>query len=272
MENNNLQFKRVFSSFPEVVAGFTNRWGGVSRSPYDTLNLALHVGDDKESVLQNRNILAEKIGLPKNGFAWMNQVHSNYIEIIEKSGKVLETDGLITNKPGLGLLVLVADCIPILFYDPKQKVVAVAHAGREGSFQNIAGKMIAKLQKDFKVGPRDIEVSLGPSIQKSCYGVDEDIIKRFREQWGEECIYKNTNLDLPFLNKNQLLIAGVKKENIFVSKICNHCDIITQRLFTIIMDNVFTNIRRYRYFSWYYWFFLCFISTLLENISCNCTS
>jgi len=224
MENNNLQFKRVFSSFPEVVAGFTNRWGGVSKSPYNTLNLALHVDDDKESVLQNRNILTEKIGLPKNGFAWMNQVHSNRIEIAEKGGNILETDGLITNKPGLGLLVLVADCIPILFYDPKQRVVAVAHAGREGSFQNITGKMIAKLQKDFGSNPQDIKVSLGPSIQKKCYEVSADITKRFREQWGKDYIYKNTNLDLPFLNKNQLLNAGVKKENISISKICNHCD------------------------------------------------
>ncbi len=224
MEKNNLQCSKTFSSSLGVVAGFTNRWGGISKSPYNTLNLALHVNDNKKNVLENRNLLAKEIGLKENNFSWMNQVHSDHIEIIEKSGKILETDGLITNKVGLGLLVLVADCIPILFYDSVQKVVAVAHAGREGSFQNIAGKMIFKLQKDFNSDPKDIEVSLGPSIQRSCYGVNEDITKRFREQWGGEYIYKNTNLDLPLLNKNQLLTAGVKRENIFISQICTHCD------------------------------------------------
>ncbi len=207
-----------------VVAGFTDRWDGVSKPPYNTLNLALRVGDSGKDVLENRQLLAEKLTIKPSNFAWMNQVHSDKIVPVIKSGEVLKTDGLITTQPELALMVLVADCIPILFYDPKQKIIAVAHAGREGSFLNIAGKMILKLQKEYNSNPQNIKVYLGPSIQKECYRVDQKIIKRFKKQWGEKYIYNNTNLDLPLLNQDQLLKTGIKKENIFVSKICNHCN------------------------------------------------
>ncbi len=208
----------------EVIAGFTDRWGGVSKSPYNTFNLAFHVGDEEKDVLKNRKLLAKELGIKLGNFAWMNQVHSDKIAIVTKGGEVLETDGLITTQSGLALLVLVADCIPILFYDSKRKLVAVAHAGREGSFLNIVGKMILKLKKEFNSKPEDIKVFLGPSIQKECYRVDREIIERFEKEWGKKYIYNETNLDLPLLNQNQLLETGVKKENIFVSKICNHCD------------------------------------------------
>ncbi len=207
-----------------VVAGFTNRWGGVSKSPYGTLNLALHVGDKREDVLENRKLLAKELGVDSESFAWMNQVHSDKIKTIAKGGEVLKTDGLITIQPGLALMVLVADCIPVLFYDSKQQVIAVAHTGREGSFLNIAGKMILRLEKEFNSNPQDVKVFLGPSIQKECYQVDRKIVRRFEKRWGKKYIYNETNLDLPLLNQDQLLKVGVKKENISSSKICNHCD------------------------------------------------
>ena len=206
------------------MAGFTNRWGGVSKSLYNTLNLALHVEDKEENVLKNRKLLTKELGIEAENVAWMNQVHSDKITTTAKGGEVLKTDGLITTQPELALMVLVADCIPILSYDPKQKIIAVAHAGRDGSFLNIAGKMILKLQKEYNSNPQNIKVYLGPSIQKECYRVDEKIIKRFEKQWGKKYIYHHTNLNLPLLNQDQLLKTGVKKENILSSKICNHCD------------------------------------------------
>ncbi len=216
-------FQKVLE-IKEAVAGFTDRWNGVSKSPYNTLNLALHVGDKKEDVFKNRRLLAKELGVDSESFAWMNQVHSDTIVTVTKGVEVLETDGLITTQPELSLMVLVADCVPILFYDPRQKIIAVAHAGREGSFLNIAGKMILKLEKEFNSSPQDVKVFLGPSIQKECYRVDQKIIKRFERQWGKKYIYHHINLNLPLLNQDQLLKTGVKKENISSSKICNHCD------------------------------------------------
>ena len=216
-------FQKVLET-KEAVAGFTDRWGGVSKSLYNTLNLALHVEDNEEDVLENRKLLAKELGVELKNFVWMNQVHSDKIKTVTKGGEVLKTDGLITTQPGLALMILVADCIPILFYDFKQKVIAVAHAGRKGSFLNIAGKTVLRLEKEFNSNPQDIKVFLGPSIQKECYQVDQKIARRFKKQWGSKYIYDNTNLDLPLLNKDQLLEVGVKKENIFVSDVCNHCD------------------------------------------------
>ncbi len=216
-------FQKVLET-KTVLAGFTDRRGGVSKSPYDTLNLALHVGDKREDVLKNRKLLTKELGVEPENFAWMNQVHSDKIKTIAKGGEVLKTDGLITIQPGLALMVLVADCIPVLFYDSKQQVIAVAHAGREGSFLNIAGKTVLRLEKEFNSSPQDIKVFLGPSIQKECYQVNRKIVRRFKKQWGTKYIYHNTSINLPLLNQSQLLKTGVKKENIFFSEICNHCN------------------------------------------------
>jgi YfiH family protein len=207
-----------------IVVGFTTRWGGASEVPFDNFNLALHVDDDVKAVLRNRNLLAKELEMKSKNIAWMNQVHSDNIQIVVYGGETLQTDGIITNRQGLVLLVLVADCIPILFYDPEREVVAAVHAGREGCFQNISGRMIQRFKKEFGSSPENIKVFLGPSIQKECYEVNENMIKKFKDGWGEEYIYASKNLDLPLLNKNQLLQEGVLAENIKLSKICNHCD------------------------------------------------
>lgn len=204
------------------MAGFNNRWGGVSKKPFDDFNLGLHVGDRKAYVLKNRQILKEFIG--SNKLAWMEQVHSNKISIVKKPGERKRADGLITNHKNLILMVMVADCIPVLFYDRKQKIIAVAHAGRQGSFQNISGEIIKKMKEEFNCRPENILASLGPSIKKQCYQVEEKITLEFKKRWGEKFLEKNNTLDLPLLNKSQLLIAGVPEENIGLSDICNHCD------------------------------------------------
>ena len=207
-----------------IIAGFTTRWGGVSEIPFDNFNLAVHVGDDKKSVLQNRDLLVKELGIENKDIVWMNQIHSDNIQIVEYGGEVLQTDGLITKRRGLVLLVLVADCIPILFYDAVKEIVAVVHAGREGTFQNISGKMITKFKKEFNSNSEDVQVFFGPSIQKKCYEVGKNIVKEFKDKWGVKYIYNTTNLDLPLLNKDQLLQEGVLVENIKLSRICNHCD------------------------------------------------
>lgn len=207
---------------PNILAGFTNRHDGLSKIPYDSLNLAFHVGDNKSNVQKNRNILIEKFKM--NKLAWMNQVHATNIQVVERGGEVIKTDGLITSKINLTLMVMVADCIPILFYDPAQKVIAAAHSGREGSFDNIPGKMIFKMISKFKSDPKDIIVSMGPSIQKKCYEVSQEIASDFKEKWGKQFILNKQFLDLPNLNKNQLIEAGVVEENITIDNTCTHCN------------------------------------------------
>jgi YfiH family protein len=215
--------KAVFED-ENVLLGFTNRWGGVSQRPFADFNLASYVGDKKRDVWRNRNLLVGELGVSEKNIVWMNQMHSDKIQVATKGGEVMGTDGLVTDQTKLILMVLVADCIPILFYDLVKKVVAVVHAGRKGSFKNISRKMIAKLQSEVNSNPADIKVFLGPSIQKTCYEVDQNIIGDFKNKWGNKYIHKSRYLDLPLLNQAQLMSAGVLRKNITVSDICTHCD------------------------------------------------
>lgn len=213
---------KIFLGNNKILAGFTNKHGGVSDVPFNSFNLGFHVDDNEKDVTKNRQLLMQELETDK--LAWMKQIHSDNIKIVNKAGKISMTDGLITNKSGLALMVMVADCIPILFYDPTQKVVAVAHAGREGSFKNISGKLIVKMQKNFRCNPQNILVSLGPAIQKTCYKVDKKIINTFQKKWGMQYIFNENYLDLQKLNKNQLLKVDILKNNIKISNICTHCD------------------------------------------------
>jgi copper oxidase (laccase) domain-containing protein len=120
--------KAVFED-ENVLLGFTNRWGGISQKPFADFNLALYVGDKKKNVWQNRNFLVGELGVSKKNIVWMNQIHSDKIQVATKGGEVVGTDGLITDQTKLILMVLVADYMPILFYDLAKKVVAIVHAG-----------------------------------------------------------------------------------------------------------------------------------------------
>jgi YfiH family protein len=216
--------RKCFENKQNVLAGFTSRWGGVGIAPFDNFNLASYVGDNDDDVFKNRELLTKELGIDIANLAWMNQIHLDSIKTVSGGGEVLNSDGLITKRQDLALLVLVADCIPILFYDPVQKVIAVAYAGREGSFKNISGKMILKMQEEFHSVPEDVLVSLGPSIKKCCYKVNKSLIKKFENRWGSECIYNSINLDLPLLNKNQLLEKGILEKNIKISDTCTYCN------------------------------------------------
>src|SRR5699024_10803640 len=113
----------------------TTRSGGVSRSPYDSFNLGDHVGDDAESVAANRRRLAAELGLPQRRLTWMEQVHGRTATVVDgsESAPAEATDALITATPGVAVIALVADCVPVLLGDPEAGVVAAVHAGRVGA-------------------------------------------------------------------------------------------------------------------------------------------
>lgn len=114
---------------------FTDRWGGVSAAPYDSLNLGGAVGDDPGAVRANREYAARALGLDAAKVVWMNQVHGNDVAIVAapwEDRSVPEVDAIVTTRPGLALAVLTADCVPVLLADPVAGVAAAAHAGRPG--------------------------------------------------------------------------------------------------------------------------------------------
>ncbi|MCK2240266.1 MULTISPECIES: peptidoglycan editing factor PgeF [unclassified Crossiella] len=152
----------------------TTRAGGSSRAPYESFNLGDHVGDAAEAVSANRKRLAEGIGLGEDRLAWMEQVHGRTVTTVAgpQDGPAEATDALVTAEPGLALVALTADCVPVLLGDAEAGVVAAVHAGRVGAR---VGVVPAALRAMDAAGARidRVEALLGPSVCGECYEVPQ---------------------------------------------------------------------------------------------------
>ncbi|MQY16776.1 Polyphenol oxidase [Streptomyces sp. RB5] len=158
-----------------MYVAFTDRWGGVSRPPFDELNLGGAVGDDPEAVRENRRRAAEKTGLDPDRVVWMNQVHGNDVAEITapwKDREVPRTDGVVTREPGLALAVLTADCTPVLLADADAGVIGAAHAGRPGLLAGVVPATVAAMRA-LGADPARITAHLGPAVCGACYEVPE---------------------------------------------------------------------------------------------------
>lgn len=150
----------------------TTRAGGVSMPPFDTFNLGDHVGDDPAAVAANRARLAAAIGLAGDRVVWMNQVHGDRVEVVdEPRGTAVDgTDALVTGTPRLALVVVTADCVPVLLADARAGVVAAVHAGRVGAQKGVVARAVEAM---LKLGARagDISALLGPAVSGANYEV-----------------------------------------------------------------------------------------------------
>ena len=154
----------------------TTREGGYSRAPYDSLNLGEHVGDAPDVVAANRGVLAQRIGLPMARLVWMEQVHRARVAVVDgpQQAPLMATDGVVTATPGLALVVLAADCVPMLLADEGAAVVGAVHAGRVGARSGI---LAAALSAMVAAGAHTeaITVLLGPAVCGRCYEVPADM-------------------------------------------------------------------------------------------------
>ena len=141
-------------------------------------NLAYHVNDIKENVDKNREAVALIMEYKNEDLVYMNQVHGNNVQIVTKdSPKLIDNcDGLITKEKDLPLMVMVADCIPILFFDEIQGVIAAVHAGRNSTFLKIAQITANKMMNELGCDASNIKVVMGPSIHKCCYEVSDELL------------------------------------------------------------------------------------------------
>ena len=185
-------------------------------------NIAYHVTNDKVSVDKAREELAIKHNYDNTKLQYMEQIHSSIVKDVHPKKTPLICDAIITDKFNTPLMVMVADCIPILFYDDIKKIIAVAHAGRVGTFKNIAGNTIDKMQIDYKSDPKNIKVLIGASIQKCCYEVSQELANEAIELFGKEFTIGRF-LDLQAINKKQLLDKGVKNKHVDIANICTKC-------------------------------------------------
>lgn len=166
----------VMPAWPAGVRGvFTTRGGGTSMPPYAELNLGAHVGDDPRTVRDNRDAVARAVGLGRDRLVFMEQVHGNAVALVSAPAPTPPVaDALVTRTPGLALVVMVADCVPVLMADAGAGVVAAAHAGRRGVELGVVGAAVRAMQ-DCGARPDRIQVWLGPAIGGCCYEVPEQM-------------------------------------------------------------------------------------------------
>lgn len=201
---------------------FSDRFGGVSSAPFDSLNLALHVEDKIADVEQNRVILAKKLGV--ENLVFMEQIHGANVEIVTeaKSQTLPKCDAMITKLKGVALCVMVADCIPVILYDEKAEVIAVAHAGRGGVGQKIVNKTVFMMIDRFSSKLEEIKILMGASIKPCCYEVKKDVTQGFENYLHVEG--EKIYLDIVSKCRDDLKEIGIKEQNIDISPICTCCD------------------------------------------------
>jgi YfiH family protein len=229
----------------EAVGHFVStRVGGRSTAPYDSLNLSFNAGDAPEDVRKNRERLAEAIDIPMNSMTTAKQIHDDHVKVVSKElrgkgsldfdGAINGTDAMVTNVPDTCLMVLLADCVPLLLYDPSKKVIGVIHAGWKGTLRRIVQATVRTLQNHFGSSTRDIVVGIGPSVGPCCYQVGQEVISLAEQVFGTtQDIIRNRSadgkghLDLWKANKKQLLDAGIPEENIEMAETCtcHHSDV-----------------------------------------------
>lgn len=218
---------------------FSTRLGGVSKGIFESLNLGFKRGDEDENVKRNYELLCNIIGINSQDIVFSNQVHKTKIKIIRKkdidekydSSKDAEgIDGLITNLSKVPLVTLYADCVPLFFLDPINRVVGLAHAGWRGTVNKIGLKMVQRFKDTFNSNPKDILIGIGPSIGKCCFEVDEQVAKEFERAFVniENIVYPKTNnkyiINLWETNRQILLEGGITSSNITITDLCTKCN------------------------------------------------
>ena len=195
----------------------TDRSGGASASPYDAFNLADHIGDDPAHVAVNRQRLASRLGVTPGQLVWMAPEHGAQVVVVDQPParhlplRPPRCDALVTHTPGVVLVALAADCVPILLADPVAGVVAAVHAGRVGVRLDVAGYAVAAMVAA-GASVADVDVLLGPAICGRCYEVPEAMQRDVeRVAPGSATRTKNgtAGLDLRAGIRGQLLAAGV---------------------------------------------------------------
>lgn len=228
---------QLFEQHTNLVAVTTERDGGVSTGNYQSLNLCHYVNDLPENVTRNRQLFCDKLNIHHNQLVFPRQTHSDRLLVIdahflqqstEKQTVLLKgVDALITTEKNICIGINTADCVPILLFDPKQQVIAVAHAGWRGTVARIAAKTAQQLIQQFQCAPETLLVAIGPSISQKNYEVGNDVLAEFVKAdfptgkfFSKNLHNGKLQLDLWEANRWQLEEVGILPKHIEVANIC----------------------------------------------------
>ena len=213
----------LLDNFPELVYGMFTRKGGKSGPPFDSLNVGENVGDDAAIVAENRRIVLSAMG--GGHLVSLTQVHGSKVVSVGRDdlpwGSAVEADALVTDIPGVILLIKVADCQPVLIYDYKKRVVANVHSGWRGSVENILGDTLHVMTDDFGCDPATMVAAIGPSLGPCC----AEFVDYKREIPEPLWMYKDDahHFDFWRMSRDQLAQEGVPEEHIAVAGMCTRC-------------------------------------------------
>ena len=225
------QFNSLQNEF--ITQAIFTRKGGKSQQAWASLNVGNTVGDDPGHVSHNLNQILSVLGYDEVQIAQVKQTHSSNVVRVDNpnlpGSPLKQADGMVTNQPGVLLLMRFADCVPIFLYDPIFKVVGIAHAGWKGTVLGIAFEVVRMMQLEYGSDPGSLITGIGPSIGPDHYQIGQDVIgsvkRSYPDRWNEILIENShgVKLDLWKANKIMLKKAGVIK--VEVSEICTACNL-----------------------------------------------
>jgi polyphenol oxidase len=226
---------KILDKYNEITHFCTDRKGGISVGNYTSFNLSPFSGDDRAHFEENKRILCKKIGIETNHLIIPYQTHGTEIREIDETFFRLSNedkiqylngvDALFTKLSNVCIGVTTADCVPLIFFDPILKIIAVAHAGWRGTCARITEKTVLTMIEKFNCQPKDILVAIGPSISQNVYEVGKEVVNRFENtgfETSEIIEFKNSSsfLNLWKANQQSLEKVGILKKNIEISGIC----------------------------------------------------
>jgi polyphenol oxidase len=226
-------FINVLQKKSLLVHGTSSRWYVINdeKKPFFFFEK-----DNGELFFEHQKIFLNSLGIESEALFYVDQVHGNHVYVLKGSvASVSEVsqckaDAIITDIPDYPIMVLTADCVPIVIYDPIKHVIGVVHAGRIGTKKQILTKTIEALSREYSSNSEDLIIGMGPAICGSCYEVDEPCVLPFLTEsslYPEFVIKKNKKnffLDLPEANRLEGLEAGVLIENITNEVPCTSCE------------------------------------------------
>ncbi|MGB3948782.1 MAG: peptidoglycan editing factor PgeF [Bacteroidia bacterium] len=214
---------------PSIVSAQSTRNGGVSPSPFNSLNLGLAVNDNPEYVTENRMRFFNKLGIDKEQLVLSKQVHGKEVFVANTPCITEGYDALITNQKNLFLAVSIADCTPILIYDSANKAVAAIHAGWKGTVAEIVTHTLTKMNEMYGTEGVDCYAYIGACISFNNFEVNNDVAQHFNETLKKyNQLKQKWFIDLKEANNQQLKAFGVPENNIEIS---THCTVADEQLF-----------------------------------------
>lgn len=218
-----------------VTHGFTTRMGGVSEGYCSTMNISTTRGDDPKAIEENQRRLARALGVRVEDFTYTHQTHTTNVAVVreeDRGKRFMETDGMVTDVPGICLVTFYADCVPLYFVDSVHRAIGLSHSGWRGTVKRMGQVTLERMKEAYGTKPEDVFAAIGPSICQDCYEVSGDVIEEFRENFSEfvwsQLFYEKENgkYQLNLWRANQIVLteAGVEAQNIAVTNLCTHCN------------------------------------------------